>query len=207
MAWLKSLLLLGLAALILGWGIAAPTALTGKDEYLLGLRIPLEMHERDAWWIPVIDGEPRLKKPPLLYWAGRASYEAFGPSLPAGRGVTLACALLLLLSTAWLGRRYGNQPATAWVAAAVLLGCAGMASESRRLMLDVPVAAFSVTALCCYLSWLDRRRLLPLFGCGLFLSAALLSKGPIGLLASGSADATVRLWTVDATGQVRRAAE
>ena len=185
MAWLKTLLLLGLAALILGWGIAAPTGLTGKDEYLLGLRIPLEMHEHNAWWIPVIDGEPRLKKPPLLYWAGRASYETFGPSLPAGRGITVAAALLLLLSTAWLGRRFGNNPSTALVAAAVLLGCAGIASESRRLMLDVPVAAFSVAAFCCYLSWVDRRRLLPLIGCGLFLGAALLTKGPIALVACG----------------------
>ena len=186
MGRLKALLILALAALILGWGISAPTGLTGKDEYLLGLRIPLEMMEKDAWWIPVIDGEPRLKKPPLLYWAGRASYETFGPSLTSGRGVTVVCALLLLFCTAWLGRRFGNSPGTAFMAAAVLLGTAGIASESRRLMLDVPVAAFSVAAFCCYLSWIDQRRWLPLLGTAGFLGAALLTKGPIALVACGS---------------------
>ncbi|CAB1369232.1 ArnT family glycosyltransferase [Denitratisoma oestradiolicum] len=174
-----------LALLLLGWGIWEATGLTGKDEYLLGLRIPLEMMQRDAWWVPFIDGAPRLKKPPLLYWLGRLSYEGFGPSLVAARGITVAFALLLLGCTAWLGKRLGGSLGTGLLAAGVLLGMSGMASESRRLMLDVPVAALSISAFCLYLGWLDRRRPVLLLGAAVLISGALLTKGPIALVACG----------------------
>ncbi|QDX80152.1 hypothetical protein B9N43_02085 [Denitratisoma sp. DHT3] len=180
--WLLGLLL---AALALGWGIWEATGLTGKDEYLLGLRIPLEMMERDAWWVPFIDGAPRLKKPPFLYWLGRLGYEGFGPSLLAARGITVAFALLLLGCTAWLGKRLSGSLTTGLLAAGALLGMSGMASESRRLMLDVPVAALSTAAFCLYLAWLDRPRAILLAGAATLIGAALLTKGPIALVACG----------------------
>ncbi|MCK9283634.1 MAG: phospholipid carrier-dependent glycosyltransferase [Rhodocyclaceae bacterium] len=208
------------AALVLGLGIDAATGLTGKDEYLLGLRIPLEMMQGDHWWVPFIDGAPRLKKPPLLYWLGRASFETFGPSLLAARGITVAFALLLLGCTAWLGKRFGANWQSGLLAAGVLLGISGLASESRRLMLDVPVAALSVAAFCCYLRWLDSVRTEPVEARPLLrrtalapspfdrlrangflaltavcLSAALLTKGPIALVACGGG--LLALWIVE----------
>lgn len=186
----KGLLLLLVAALILGLGIASPTGLTGKDEYLLGLRIPLEMMQGDHWWVPFIDGEPRLKKPPFLYWIGRAAYETFGPTLLTGRAITVAFALLLLGCTAWLGRRLLDSPRSGLIAAGVLLGMMGLSSEARRLMLDVPVAALSLAAFCAYLAWIDATskagRWLTLLAASLLLSAALLTKGPIALVTCGS---------------------
>ena len=155
MSLLRRALLLLCAALALGLGIDQATGLTGKDEYLLGLRIPLEMIQGDHWWVPFIDGAPRLKKPPFLYWTGRAAYETFGPTLLVARGITVCFALLLLTCTAWLGKRLSGQWRTGLLAAGVLLGISGLASESRRLMLDVPVAALSVAAFCCYLRWID----------------------------------------------------
>ncbi|MCL2162290.1 MAG: glycosyltransferase family 39 protein [Betaproteobacteria bacterium] len=182
------------AAVILGLGIASPTGLTGKDEYLLGLRIPLEMMQDGHWWIPFVDGEPRLKKPPMLYWLGRASFEVFGPSLLAARAITVAFTLLLLGCTAWLGRYLTGRWKTGLLAAAVLLGMSGMASESRRLMLDVPVAALSTAALCCYLSWLDRPRMTTLLGIAACLGAALMTKGPFAFVACGGG--MLALWAV-----------
>ena len=195
------LILLLAAALALSLGINKPTGLTGKDEYLLGLRVPLEMMQRNTWWVPYIDGEPRLKKPPLVYWLGRASFERFGPSLAAGRGITVAFALLLLGCTVWLGKRLGGGMQTGLLAAAILLGCAGLASESRRLMLDVPVAALSTAAFCFYLHWIGAmargtpERVLPrpsigpllsLLFSAAFLSAALMTKGPIAVVVFGA---------------------
>ncbi len=178
-----------LAALILGLGISSPTGLTGKDEYLLGLRIPLEMMQDSRWWVPFIDGAPRLKKPPFIYWTARASYEAFGPSLAAARGVTISFSLLLLACVNWLGKRFTGSRQTGLIAAGVLLGMSGIESESRRLMLDVPVAALSAAAFCCYLRWLQPSPLSPLpeekrhsiewpwlIASALCLSAALLTK-------------------------------
>ncbi|RLJ65280.1 ArnT family glycosyltransferase [Sulfurisoma sediminicola] len=193
-----TLLLLLLAAGVLALGIWAPTGLTGKDEYLLGLRIPLEMMERDAWWIPFIDGEPRLKKPPFIYWLGRASFETFGPSLAAGRAVTVAFALLLLGCAAWLGRRLATSHAphftgdaeARWaglLTAGVLLGTSGIASESRRLMLDMPVAALAIAAFCLYWSWLEKPRWSALLGAAALLAAALLTKGPTAVVIFGAA--------------------
>lgn len=182
---LRNLFLLLIASWVLGAGISSPTSLTGKDEYFLGLRIPLEMMERDVWWVPFIDDQPRLKKPPLLYWAGRASYELQGPSLEAGRDVTLACALLLLGATVWLRRYFGMQGRSGLLAGVALIGMAGLATESRRLMLDVPVAAFSITAFCFYLDWMRRQRWTSVLGAGIFLCAALLTKGPIALVGCG----------------------
>jgi len=191
-------LFLLLAAAVLALGIWAPTGLTGKDEYLLGLRIPLEMMERDAWWIPFIDGEPRLKKPPFIYWLGRASYETFGPSLAAGRAVTVAFALLLLGCAAWLGRRLATSHAPHFtgaaevrlaglLAASVLLGMSGVASESRRLMLDMPVAALATAAFCFYWSWLEKPRWSALLAAAMLLAAALLTKGPAAIIVFGAA--------------------
>ena len=187
------------AVLILGLGISAPTGLTGKDEYLLGLRIPLQMMQDGHWWVPFIDGAPRLKKPPFIYWTARASYEAFGPSLAAGRGVTIAFSILLLACTTWLGKRLTGSVQIGLIAAGILLGMSGIASESRRLMLDIPVAALSTAAFCCYLGWLQPSPLAPLpsvkhraltwlwlTGCAVFLSAALLTKGPIAIVVCGA---------------------
>lgn len=174
------------AALLLAFGIGEPTGLTGKDEYFLGLRIPLEMIEHDNWWIPFIDGEPRLRKPPFVYWLARLSYEAFGPGLLSGRLVTVAFALLLLGATTWLGRLFGGKWSSGLLAAGVMLGFAGMATESRRLMLDIPVAALSTTAFCVYLAWLGRPRWPLLIATAALLAAALMTKGPVALVAFGS---------------------
>lgn len=190
------------ATLILCLGINAPTGLTGKDEYFLGLRIPLEMMQDHRWWVPFIDAAPRLKKPPFIYWTARASYEAFGPSLLSARSVTIAFSLLLLGCTAWLGKQIDNRYRTGLIAAGILLGMSGMASESRRLMLDVPVAALSCAALCCYLHWLrpppramhrrrERSPLVWLVACAIFLSAALMTKGPIAVIVFGAGFATL----------------
>ncbi len=194
-------LFLLLAAIALALGIASPTGLTGKDEYLLGLRIPLEMMERDAWWIPFIDGEPRLKKPPFIYWLGRASYETFGPSLAAGRAITVAFSLLLIATTAWCARRLSGRFSGQWtddrlaglLAAGALLGMSGMASESRRLMLDMPVAALATAAFCLYWSWLEKPRWSALLGAAALLSAALLTKGPAALVIFGAGVAALLL--------------
>lgn len=188
------ILFLLLAAIALALGIASPTGLTGKDEYLLGLRIPLEMMERDAWWIPFIDGEPRLKKPPFIYWLARAGYESFGPSLAVGRAITVAFSLLLLGCVVWCGRRLSSSSSghfsrrgfAGLLCAGALLGMSGMASESRRLMLDVPVAALATAAFCLYWSWLEKPRWSSLLGSAALLSAALLTKGPTALVVFGA---------------------
>lgn len=187
-----SLFLLTLAALMPG--IWEATALTGKDEFFLGLRTPLEMIAGDHWLVPFLDGAPRIRKPPLLYWLGRASYEVFGVSLASARLVGVLFAALFVVASAGIARRLclaaNATPAAAtrvaWGAGLVLLGCLGLHSEGRRFMLDVPVAALSAAAFWCFLIWQQeqRRRWLPLGA--LLLAAGFLVKGPIVVLLCGS---------------------
>ena len=81
-------------------GIGEHTGVTGKDEYFLGLRTTMCMVEQDAWLVPCLDGSPRLKKPPMVYWLTRASYELFGVSLGSARLVAVSLAALLVTATA-----------------------------------------------------------------------------------------------------------
>ncbi|WP_201209310.1 ArnT family glycosyltransferase [Rhodocyclus purpureus] len=174
-----------LAVAVLFPGIWEATGLTGKDEFFLGLRTPMEMLAHDHWLVPFLDGVPRIRKPPLLYWLGRVSYETFGVSLTSARLVGILFAATLVATTAAIARRLSGKPGTAWVAAAILLGCMGMATESRRFMLDVPVAALSTAAFWAFLVWLDGKRVLWLTLATLLLAAGFLTKGPIVAMVFG----------------------
>ena len=107
----QTLLLFLLALAVLVPGIWEATGLTGKDEFFLGLRTPMEMIEGDHWLVPFLDGAPRIRKPPLLYWLGRASFETFGISLASARFVAVLFAALLVVSTAGIARRLSGSPA------------------------------------------------------------------------------------------------
>ena len=181
----QTLLLFLLTLAVLLPGIWEATGLTGKDEFFLGLRTPMEMIEGNHWLVPFLDGAPRIRKPPLLYWLGRASFEIFGISLVSARLVTVLFAALLVVSTAGIGRRLSGHNETGWIAGCVLLGCLGMASEGRRFMLDVPVAALSTAAFWSLLVWLDSGQKRWLTATSVLLAAGFLTKGPIVALVCG----------------------
>lgn len=182
----QTLLLFLLALVVLVPGIWEATGLTGKDEFFLGLRTPMEMIEGNHWLVPFLDGAPRIRKPPLLYWLGRANFELFGISLAGARLIGVLFAGLFIVSTAGIARRLSERNETGWLAGCILLGCLGMASEGRRFMLDVPVAALSTAAFWCLLVWLERRRTGWLTLTTLLLAAGFLVKGPIvGLVFGG----------------------
>lgn len=181
----QNLLLFLLALAVLVPGIWEATGLSGKDEFFLGLRTPMEMIEGDHWLVPFLDGAPRIRKPPLLYWVGRLSFETFGISLLSARLAGVLFAALFVVATAGIARRLSGNPQTAWVAGGILLGCLGMASEGRRFMLDVPVAALSTAAFWTFLIWLEARRTRWLTATTLLLAAGFLTKGPIVALVFG----------------------
>lgn len=178
-----ALFLLALALLLPG--IWEATGLTGKDEFYLGLRTPMEMMEGDHWLVPFLDGAPRIRKPPLLYWLGRVDFELFGPSLAAARGLAVCFAALLVVSAAGIARRLTRDNRCGLVTGLILLSCLGLHTEARRFMLDVPVAALSTAAFWSLLAWLDNRRWPWLTVTALLLAAGFLVKGPIVALVCG----------------------
>ena len=185
------LVLLALAALLPG--IWEATGLTGKDEFYLGLRTPMEMMAGDHWLVPFLDGAPRIRKPPLLYWLGRIDFELFGPSLLSARSLAVLFAALLVAATAGIARRLTRETPSGLVAGLILLACLGLHTEGRRFMLDVPVAALSAAAFWSLLVWLDRRRWPWLTLSALLLVAGFLVKGPIVLLVCGGGIAALLL--------------
>jgi hypothetical protein len=184
-----------LALLILAPGIGEITSATGKDEYHLGLRAPLAMMEQDRWLIPWLDGAPRLQKPPLLYWMGRAAYELFGPSLAAGRAVAILFSAILVIATALIARELTGNRRYALFSALILFSLLGFAVEGRRLMLDLPCATFSALSFYFFLRWRTRPRIMPMVWAALFFAAGFLTKGPIVLLLMGTG--LVALLTTD----------
>lgn len=181
----QTLLLLLLAVAVLAPGIGEPTGLTGKDEFFLGLRTPMEMMAGDHWLVPFLDEAPRIRKPPLLYWLGRASFELFGPSLVSARSLAVLFAALLVIATAGIGRRLLDAR-RGLIAGGILLGCLGLHSEGRRFMLDVPVAAFSACAFWAFLVWREKKHWRWLTLTTLLLVAGFLTKGPVVALLAGS---------------------
>ncbi|MGE5385065.1 MAG: ArnT family glycosyltransferase [Betaproteobacteria bacterium] len=179
------LFLAALTLLLVAPGIWEATGITGKDEFFLGLRTPMEMMASDHWLVPFLDAAPRIRKPPLLYWLGRGSFELFGASLVSARLVAVAFSALLVLATAGIGRRLTQDARAGLIAGCIVLGCLGLHTEGRRFMLDVPVAALSAAAFWALLVGLERRRWPWAALAAVLLAAGFLVKGPIVFLVFG----------------------
>src|SRR5207248_357026 len=61
--------------------------------------------QRDGHWlIPTMNGEPRVKKPPLVHWLTAAGLATPGPRTWAARWPSLVAACLTLIAVYELGR-------------------------------------------------------------------------------------------------------
>jgi 4-amino-4-deoxy-L-arabinose transferase-like glycosyltransferase len=128
--------MLGLAVLLPS--VWLDTSLTGSDEYNITFPTTLETTISDDWTIPTLAGEPRLRKPPLYYWLLATSNSLFGSSPLALRFWGVLAGTLLAIFTAMLGQRCcGANPTLTFV---ILISTIGLATESRRAMLDIPMA-------------------------------------------------------------------
>ncbi|MFQ5916979.1 MAG: ArnT family glycosyltransferase, partial [Candidatus Binatia bacterium] len=182
---LLSLLFLA-SVVVLSPGIGEITGVTAKDEYFLALRTPLSMMEQDAWVVPHLDGAPRIKKPPMISWLTRASFEIFGVSLTNARMVNVLFAALLVLVTALIGFELSENDRYSLVAGLVALSTAGVAIQSKYLMLDVPTATFSAFAFYYFLRSCRTGSISPLIGVAICLSGGFLTKGPVVGVVFGS---------------------
>lgn len=179
-----AVLFLAVSAL-LAVGVGEHTGITGKDEYFLSLRTAMCMVEQEQWLVPCLDGAPRLKKPPMLYWLTRASHEAFGVSLGGARLVAVALAALLVLGTALIALELGGGLSRGLLAGLITASCVGISVNGRMLELDIPVAAFSTLTLYFLLRWYRRDQPAALVLSALFLAAGFLTKGPVAFVVCG----------------------
>ncbi|MCX7935522.1 MAG: glycosyltransferase family 39 protein, partial [Planctomycetota bacterium] len=142
----------------------------------------------EAWLLPRLGDQDRLKKPPLAYWlaalaaslSGNVSH--FTARLP-NAGAAIGC---LLLVFAWGNRLHGL--AAGLVAAAALATCGLFWQQARSAGIEMPLLFFNLLAL--YAWWRYRQALLPaadktaarrwLLLVYAALGLAFLQKGPVG---------------------------
>jgi 4-amino-4-deoxy-L-arabinose transferase-like glycosyltransferase len=130
------------------WSVAS---VTGMDEYGLSFRTPMEMLQRGEWLTPWVNGEPRLQKPPLLYWAILLNYKLFGVHLVSARVWGVLSGAGLAACACLFSRRLFLKDGL--LAGLLTLAAAGVAVEGRRAMLDLPSALFSTLAVLCFVKW------------------------------------------------------
>ena len=170
------LLLFALAALLPS--IWSESSISGQDEYYLSFRTVLEMRDRGDWLVPWVNGEVRLQKPPLLYWAMLAAIELLGPNALAARLPSALAGALFAVASARLGRLCG---APGFLAGLLVVAAAGVAIEARRAMFDLPVACLATWSLVLGVDWWRRGGFPTLCGAAALLAAAAMTKGPVAV--------------------------
>jgi 4-amino-4-deoxy-L-arabinose transferase-like glycosyltransferase len=139
------------------------------------------MIERGDYVTPMFNYEPRINKPALSYWIVAGLYHAIGVSVTAERVAIAGAALLMMAATFWLART------TSPYASAAVLAALGLAANprffmfSRRILIDVLVAALmTLTLLFFTLSeqYPHRRRRF-LFLMYVSVGFGMLAKGPV----------------------------
>ena len=168
------LLLIALAILLPS--IWLESSLTGGDEHRISFRTALETQQADQWLVPTYEGEPRLRKPPLFYWVLAASSEYLGSSLFSMRIWGVLCGALLAIFVArWGHRQFSADPVLTFV---IFVSCLGLATESRRAMLDIPMTLFLVLALERWGRCMMEGRSIDAVIAGAFLAVAAMIKPP-----------------------------
>jgi 4-amino-4-deoxy-L-arabinose transferase-like glycosyltransferase len=173
--------LLALAALshlaTIGWG-----DLYGHTEgqYAGAAREMIESHH---WLLPTNDGQPRLRKPPLLYWLTMASFKLFGTNTAAAR-LPIALATIATVALTFL---IGERLADYWrgfLAGLIYLCSIGGFLLGRIIMPEPLFSAFVTAAIFCAVSGYKRRPFRRWWFLGFWICAALasLTKGVHGLL-------------------------
>jgi len=192
-----SLLFLG-SVLVFFPGIGEITGVTAKDEYILIHRTALTMLERSEWVVPYLDGVPRIRKPPMVPWLTRLSFEILGVSLTSVRIVSVLFAGFFVVVVALIGCEITRNFNYGLSAALIALSTAGLAVQSRFSMLDIPTAAFSGLGFYWFLRWCKRPCALLLVGVAVALACGFLTKGPVVGVLFGSGLAALMLTSREA---------
>jgi len=161
------------------------TSITGQDEYWLSFRTPMETMERGAWLTTWVNEEPRLKKPPLLYWAILTGYKFFGINLFAARIWAVLAGAGLAVCSCLLYKRLFEK--SGLLAGLMTLATVAVAIEGRRAMLDLPLAFFTCMSVYFALNWIGSGYLRWILLAGLSLGLSFMTKGPLGFVFFGAA--------------------
>lgn len=161
--------------------IAGQTRLWDRDEARYA-QATAEMIASGDYLVPTFNGEPRLHKPPLIYWLMSLAVRAVGPREEAFRFFSCLALGGTCLLTYQIGRRLLSREAGLW-AMAILASSAmpiylGAAATTDSVLLFLTTAQMAIFLRLRSLG--NRARDVILLG--LAMGGSFLTKGPAGLL-------------------------
>ena len=175
---------------VLAWnvnrdGIAAaysdPGARLRAQDESIYVNAAIRITQDGDWLTPKVMGRPYFQKPPMLMWLSALSLRVFGVSLFAVRLPSLLLGALAVTAVfLWCARTWSLG--AGMLSGGLLLLSPFWQSLSRLCYTDIPASAFGVLAMTCVACdpQLELRR--TRIAGGMFAAAAVLSKGPAGVL-------------------------
>ncbi len=180
-AWGRLLLLIVLATLAHYVLVTSSSTLWDRDEPRFA-RATVEMVRTGNYLYPTFNSNLRPDKPILIYWLMSIPVRLFGPGEMTCRAVAPLAAAGAALLTAWIGLRLAG-PLVGLLAAAMMVSTPLLLVSGTAATTDALLLLCITGAIAAFLkSWLDGLRwqhMACLSGC---LAAALLTKGPVGLV-------------------------
>lgn len=137
---------------------------------------------QDDWTQLYFRGKPYLDKPPLHFWFSALSFRLFGVHNWSYKLPSILFAFLALYSTyRFTLLHHGRE--VAWRAALMLGTSAAFLLMTNDVRCDTILTGSVITAIWLGSAWMEQRRWWQLVGAAVAVSAGMLAKGPIGLMA------------------------
>jgi Dolichyl-phosphate-mannose-protein mannosyltransferase len=135
-----------LAAIPLLIALDGPPAQRTQEARVLETARQMLGHGPQAWLIPSLNGEIRVRKPPLAYWMAAVSFKLFGVSEWTGRLPTIVVSWLTVGETYLIAKRlFGGRAAL--LSAACLLSSYLFFRQGRLAETDAPAALLATVAI------------------------------------------------------------
>lgn len=137
----------------------------------------------DATWLELYDrGEAYLDKPPLLFWVSASSFKLFGVHNWSYKLPSILFAFLGVYATFRFARLYYSEE-VARTAALMFGASAAFVLMTNDVRTDTILTASVITAIWLGAAWLEQRRTWQLVAAACAIAAAMMAKGPMGLMA------------------------
>jgi 4-amino-4-deoxy-L-arabinose transferase-like glycosyltransferase len=170
---------IALSVLIADLFAASRTTLWDRDEPRFA-RATVEMVNSGNYLYPTFNGQLRPDKPILIYWLMSVPVKFFGPTELACRMVSAVGAAIACCCTYLIGRRLFDSKtgllAMIILASTLMMFYIGTASTADGVLLALNMAFMTVFVY----AFTDKTRWYHFAGLSIFLSLALLEKGPAG---------------------------
>jgi 4-amino-4-deoxy-L-arabinose transferase-like glycosyltransferase len=153
-----------------------------------------QMLQSGDWVVPQLLDQPRINKPPLIYWCQAAAMRVLGDNAMAARLPSAVAMTLTLVMIGVVVRRLAGEPLAFWTA--LVFGTSGLVVMAAKMCLTDAVLLLFVTSsqFCLYAIWRGRGTWPVVVAMGVGLGLGMLTKGPVVL--GVNATTAVVLWVL-----------